>query len=381
MIFKALVKNLTIKGLGVVDHPDGKVFFVEGVFPGEEGEFLPLKEEKNYGFARLVKLLKPSAERVDPFCPLHGFAKGYCHGCPWMGLTYVEQVAQKQALLKQQLARAGLLEVDTEQLPFCAAPEPRAYRNRAQFKTDGIKLGFVSDEGGKEIVDIPSCPILTEKMQQQLVALRQKLPCSAWKSSKGAQWNFIDVEETGSFPLNERAPFRQGNNAQNQAMQDWVKAQLLKREDSCEVLELFCGSGNFTEVLVGSPAVERVTALEASKEAIATLKNKKLNKCKAYAVDLFDDAFLHKLKRWVVEPKLLLLDPPRAGFKGIGSCVEGLPSLEQILYISCDLATFIADALQLKKRGWLLKSVQGVDLFPQTPHIEVLAVFRYQNTN
>jgi 23S rRNA (uracil1939-C5)-methyltransferase len=359
----------------VVDHPDGKVFFVEGVFPGEEGEFLPLKEEKNYGFARLVKLLKPSTKRIEPFCSLHGFAKGCCHGCPWMELTYVEQVAQKQALLEQQLSRAGLFEVNTEQLPFVAAPEPRAYRNRAQFKTDGIKLGFVSDAGEKEIVDIPSCPILTEKMQQQLVNLRQKLPYSAWKPPKGMSWNFIDVEEEGSFPLNERAPFRQGNSAQNLVMQEWVKGQLLNRETPCEVLELFCGAGNFTEVLVCSAAVERVVALEASKEAIETLKSKKFNKCKAYALDLFDDAFLHKMKRWVDGPKLLLLDPPRAGFKGIGPCVDGLPTLEQILYISCDLATFISDALQLKKRGWLLKSIQGVDLFPQTPHIEVLAVF------
>lgn len=374
MLFKAVVKNLTIKGLGVVDHPDGKVFFVEGVFPGEEGEFLSIKEEKRYGFARLVKLLKSAKERVKPFCPLHGFNKGSCHGCPWIELDYVEQVVQKQALLEKQLLRSGLLEPDTEFLPFCGAPEPRGYRNRAQFKTDGVKLGFVSEDGEKEIVDIPVCPILTAGTQQQLTILRKKLPCSAWTPPQDKSWNFIDVDETGTFPLNERAPFRQANSSQNRFMQEWVREQMLKREVPCEVLELFCGSGNFTEVLAESPAATKITALEASKEAIEVLKRRNLKNCRAYALDLFDVSSLSKLKRWINEPKVLLLDPPRAGFKEIGPCVERLPSLEQILYISCDLSTFVSDTQQLKKCGWTLTSIQGVDLFPQTPHIEVLAV-------
>ncbi len=109
-------------------------------------------------------------------------------------------------------------------------------------------------------------------------------------------------------------------------------------------------------------------------EAIANLGALNLPGVSTQVIDLFKDGALEALiKRH--KPNLLLLDPPRDGLKSLAQLKAKKSELNTILYISCDLATFTRDAAQLQANGYGLSCVQPLDLFPQTPHVEILARF------
>src|SRR5262249_26237901 len=149
--------------------------------------------------------------------------------------------------------------------PIKGSPQIFGYRNRAQFKTNGEALGYVAADETKRIVDIHECLVLNEKNQGTLAALREQLPNEQWEPSDDYEWNFIEVDDGTSakdIKLNIRLPFRQGNTAQNDFMRAWLREQLAQLSPKDEILELFSGSGNFTECLVGH--APRIIAAEAS---------------------------------------------------------------------------------------------------------------------
>jgi small-conductance mechanosensitive channel len=116
------------------------------------------------------------------------------------------------------------------------------------------------------------------------------------------------------------------------------------------------------------------TVTEVVAEAVATLNNRGLPGVTALEADLFKDGVLSGLIK-KVKPTALVLDPPRDGLKTIAQLQAKKSSIKTILYISCDLATFTRDAQAIIKEGFNLILVQPVDMFPQTPHVELLARF------
>jgi 23S rRNA (uracil1939-C5)-methyltransferase len=95
---------------------------------------------------------------------------------------------------------------------------------------------------------------------------------------------------------------------------------------------------------------------------------------KAFALDLFDKTKLSELVSLSADAELLLLDPPRDGFALLGQLVSQLPSLKSIIYISCDLASFERDVALLCDEFSLLE-LQPLDMYPQTPHVELMSVW------
>ena len=134
MSFHAKVRDLSHKGLGVVDHPEGCVFFVPGVWPGDVGEFEILIQKKRYGFAKLIALQTPSLDRVSAPCPYQGFEEGRCGGCAWMIGSYESQLKYKEHIIRHSLERAG---IKTKISPILPSANIFHYRNRAQLKTNG----------------------------------------------------------------------------------------------------------------------------------------------------------------------------------------------------------------------------------------------------
>src|SRR5690606_6961704 len=128
-IFSASVRDLSVKGYGVVDHPRGRVFFIPGTWPGDEGKFEIESIEKKYGFARLVELTKKSEFRVDVQCPHLGWSVGKCGGCPWMIANYTSQLKYKQKFLDYQIKRANLKYTDFTVHPIWGSEKTLGYRN------------------------------------------------------------------------------------------------------------------------------------------------------------------------------------------------------------------------------------------------------------
>ncbi len=377
--FRAPVRDLTLKGLGVVDHPEGRVFFVPGVWPGDEGEFAVESESKTYGFARLVQLMTPSKERrSDRPCPYQGEGEGFCGGCPWMLATDEAQLKAKERLLLAQLQRQSLLPgQDFELKAIWPSPQTLGYRNRAQFKTDGKRLGFISRDS-HQLVEIEDCVVLTPKNRRSLQHLRSQLPNSHWRPRPGMHWSYLDIDEElepEQVEVNRRRPFRQGNTEQNQRMQAWLQEQLEGVSRQAPVLELFAGSGNFTQV-ISQMGFEKVWAVEGRGEALESLRVQKLNGVVSREMNLLEKSAVPQLQQSFGGSQVLVLDPPREGMPQLAQLVRGLPALEHIFYISCEVGGWARDAARLREVGFALEQVQPLDQFPQTPYLEILSKFK-----
>lgn len=367
-VFSAQVRGLTSEGSGVLDHSSGRVVFVPGAWPGEDVEVKITAIKSQFAQAQLRKVLKAHPQRRIAPCKFHGFGQAQCGGCPWQFVDYTAQLAAKHERIEQTIGR---LSSKTQILPIIPAPAEWGYRNRAQLKTNGLQLGFVA-AGSNQLAPITDCQVLNDGNRQQLQTLSGNLPNREWQQAAKRQWVTLDINEA-EVSVNQRLPFKQGNSAQNDVMRDWLREHLTALDKSWPVLELFAGSGNFTEIISGL-GFTSITAAEVVPEAVAALEQRNLSGVTTQVIDLYKAEVLSRLlKRG--QAKILVLDPPRDGIKFAGEIVAKQNALAHICYISCDLATFNRDAKLLIQQGFLLNSVQPIDLFPQTPHIELMARF------
>lgn len=403
--FIAIVRDLSSEGNGVVEHPCGQTFFVPGVWPGEAGVFKVTGLKGRYGFAELVQLDQPSPERVTAACAHHGLAAGQCGGCPWQFMEYPAQLAAKQQRLEKLLQP---LMGDVEKLkPIWPSPEIYGYRNRAQFKTDGKKLGYVS-ANSRTLAPIDDCPILNTHNRQTLQELLASLPRKDFMpktgranrqshrnsnrnqhrhqhrhQSKQAPWLTLEIDDAitaADVSPSLKRSFRQGNSAQNLRMQQWLgnhlRAQLENSQGEVSAVELFCGSGNFTRV-IAEAGLQSILAVEGVEPAIVELKNRLADidsrtKVTTKVANLFVPEIVAEIFNQS-QAECLVLDPPRDGFKGLAGLFPAAEYLKSVFYISCNPATFARDAELFAERGFVLREVQPLDQFPHTPHIELLA--------
>ena len=380
LCFIGEVTYLSQKGMGVVrNRTDGVTYFISETWPGDIGEFeisnRPLNNKK-FGFAKLIRLIKPSIDRVDPPCTHHGRNGTGCSGCPWMIARYSSQLEQKRNRLVYALQRVGL---ETTQLtvPLVhSSPQSLGYRNRFQVKTNGKQLGYMV-EGTHDLAPVDDCLVLNPTCRSLLRTMSASLPRIDWLPGEDRGWNSIDLDDemtADQIRINEKRPFRQGNAAQNEAMRAWLAQKLAGQDCSGKVVELFCGSGNFTEIIAQADFSE-IIACESDLKAIQTLKARRLERVSIWQVDLFLPFIWKSLKKAIVGAETLVMDPPRAGLNNIRGFFETFSSLNTVYYISCDVETFARDAKVFTGQGWVIKELQPIDLFPHTPHVEILAFF------
>src|SRR4030066_145757 len=217
MKFKGTITHLSQKGLGVVKNDQNNIsYFVYGTWPGDAGEFevidKPLNNKK-FAYAKLIKLPHPSEHRQPPACPYLSLEENACTGCPWMIADYTSQLEQKRNRFIYAMKRAGF---DTIQLNIGAihpAPHLYSYRNRCQVKTDGVKLGFVS-ENSYQIAPINDCIVLNDACRNLLKTTIQHLPNSVWQADSEHNWHFIELDDDmqpDETPINQKRPFKKGN--------------------------------------------------------------------------------------------------------------------------------------------------------------------------
>lgn len=369
--FTARVRALSSEGNGIVGHPGGQVFFVPGVWLGEEGEFRITGFKGRFGYAVLETLFEASPQRLLPPCPHQGSAKGQCGGCAWQFVSYEAQLAAKDSRVRQALAP---LVRDECIRPVWGSAAVFGYRNRAQLKTDGQVVGFVSP-GSRDLAAVDDCLILTDKNRATLKAIVAMLPNQHFVPRNKQDWTTIDIDEevsADSLALNQRRPFRQGNTGQNSRMQAWLAERLGKCDKNTPVLELFAGSGNFTEVIAAA-GFDRILAVEGSSEATELLNARQLPGVETLVSNLFNENAFDTLRSKMPDAGIVVLDPPRDGLKYGAKLLHKKHRVRDIFYISCDLATFTRDVQVFADRGFSVAELQPLDLFPHTPHVELLA--------
>ena len=169
--------NLKITGLGTngegVGRHDNLTVFVEGALPDEEIFAEVTQSKKNYAVAKLVKILRESADRVKPFCPIYD----ECGGCQLQHLSYAAQIKWKRQQIIDAVERIGKLK-GVEIFDAIGMENPLRYRNKMQFPVARVKselqIGCYA-RGSHQIIDTNSCMIQREGMDEVLTAVKKIL--------------------------------------------------------------------------------------------------------------------------------------------------------------------------------------------------------------
>ena len=155
------IDSLAQGGRGVA-RADGYVVFVAGALPGDRVRAVITRSKRQFGEARAVELLRPSAERIEERCQHGGEA---CPGAPWQGMPYERQLTEKQAQAEDALRRIGGIEgFEVEAIE--PAVEEWRYRNKLEYsfgaREDGVALGYHRRGSWSEVVDVDDCLLASE---------------------------------------------------------------------------------------------------------------------------------------------------------------------------------------------------------------------------
>ncbi len=373
------IRGLGSGGEGVATARDGRVLFVPGTAPGDLARVEVVEERRRFGRGRLLALLEPGPDRVEPRCP--AFLR--CGGCAWQHLRYGAQVAAKGRLLRDALERIGGFRLERDP-PVHASPAPYGWRVRARVVADRGRPAFRA-RGSRRPVPVDGCPVLVPELDRRLreLAAEAALPPGEHELVAGAGGSVRVVPlasggerlRLGVEPVDlEISPgvFAQAHaGLSGRLVEEVVRAAGRGRA----VVELYAGAGLFTAGLAGN--FDRLVAVEGDPAAAADLR-RNLARAGARGVRVLaaavEDA-LPELGGWHFD--CAVLDPPRSGLGPAAR--EGLLALAppRIVYVSCHAAALARDLRALAEAGgYRLQELAGFDLFPQTPHLEALALLR-----
>ena len=407
--------NITIEkcvygGDGLGRLPDGRAVFVPFTLPGEQVAIEFSDEKGKFARGRLLEVLDGSPKRVSPPCPHFGV----CGGCHYQMLAYEDQVQLKAAILQEQLERLGGFSF-SQALEFTPSPHSFSYRNQVKFHPlSNGKLGYMSAEGN-QLIPIQTCllplqgiqdswPLIDIAEDQDLTRvtfredsrgeilallegldpeppdLETELPISlAYKAKDSPRLFMLAGEDSLYFSLHGKdflvspESFFQVNQEVAEAMLKYVLDELPSTSIP-EVLELYSGVGFFSRFLA-----ERCLHLVTIESAPSACYDFVDNLNAFDHVELYEGAVEEILPALVTNlphPQLVLLDPPRSGLQS--KARQALLSLapEQIIYVSCDPSSLARDLKAFKAEGYELTNIHGFDMFPQTFHIEAIAVLK-----
>lgn len=361
-IIELTIDSLSYNGGRGVGRHEGLVVFVPGTAPQDRVKVQITSKKSRLWEGELKEVIEPSPVRRKPPCPV----AGVCGGCSWQHVEYATQVEEKKKILAwtlRPLNQFGAFEF----LPFLEAKEEFNYRNRIQVQVKGTQFGFFGKRS-HDLVTVNHCWIAEEAINAKLKTLNNELGAQPTRRIE------IAVDQSGEVLLMrdqrdpEAALFAQVNTAQNTVLK---KAMVdLIRINPDWILDLYAGAGNLASSLGEKFPAVKVDAFELSQTAVDRGR-KILPQVTWHAGDV--EKTLARVRATAGEG-LIVLDPPRVGASA--AVLEAARRLKpkQILYISCNPTTFARDCERLLVGGeFRLEKVQGLDMFPQTEHVELLA--------
>jgi 23S rRNA (uracil1939-C5)-methyltransferase len=422
------IDSLAFGGRGVA-RCDGLVVFVAGALPGDRVKAEITKAKKRFAEARAVELLRPGAERIADVCVHDGEP---CPGAPWQGLAYECQLSQKSEQVEEALRRIGELDgFELEEIE--PAVEQWRYRNKLEYSfgdRDGEPvLGFHARGRWDLIVDVDDCHLASERGNAARNAVREwarleSVPAYDARSREGVLRNLavregwrtgqiqtrlitsaaklpkppVDLHTMiegdsggtdgptgalGEERLREEicglrlemshSAFFQTNTEMAERLYA-IAADYIGLTGSERVFDLYCGIG--TIGLTMAKRAGEVWGIEIVPEAIADAeRNAERNKIEnVHFVTGSARTGVRPLIEQAGKPDVVVVDPPRAGLsqKIVRRLIEC--EAKKIVYVSCNPTTLAPNAAQLVEAGYKLRRVKPVDMFPQTPHIECVAL-------
>ena len=367
------ITRMGLEGQGVGYDPEGNIYFVVGALLGDKVRVRTQEESKKYRDAELLEVLEPSGKRVES--PCRYFQQ--CGGCDWLQWDYSAQLLAKEEIIKHILERGDLHPENL--LPIQPAEQTLNYRNRIQVRKQGSTVGFFKRKT-HQLVDIEECKVSAPQINEAIKTLRLEPPLASGEVTKielllgkdGKVYRFENVPHSFSG-------FQQIHSGQNEVLRRLVAA-LVHKAGSKKVLELYCGDGNLTFNYL--PFVSKAWGIDASQSAIESARIQRTStqaENVVFFAERVDGALLRRLPQELKDYDTLILDPPRQGT--LGALPRFLTkTLKTIIYISCSPVTFTQDVQCLKKEFTLL-SVQPIDMFPNTRHVELISVWQRHSSS
>ncbi len=418
---RVILRELTGKGDALAEitthlengEQQTRLLPVPAGLPGEEVT-IAVQEAANVPPKRHRKRWKPrpprvwitemhtsSEFRVEARCPVFG----ECGGCQLQHLRYPAQLAWKCSLVEQLLREVGGF-VDPPLLDAVPCDDPWGYRNHMRFSVNRDGQPGLTARGSHRVLPLASCPIAHEQINRALTVLsavpnarpQVLIRCGAatgqvmiqpQPESNVAQQLLDAGLELRGETMEERlagetfrirpSSFFQTNSAQAEKMMQMVLDGLLRdapREGSqLTVVDAYCGVGTFSLLL--ARRVGRVIAIEESASAI---KDAQWNLREVSNVEIHKGKVEDVLSALETDIDGLVIDPPRAGCQRSVLDTLARHPVARIVYVSCEPSTLARDLHILCHihSTYRLRSVQPLDMFPQTAHIECMAVLERQ---
>ena len=425
------IESLAHGGDGVGRLPDGRAVFVPLSCPGDEAEIEVTEDHGRWARGTITRLVRPSDARVEPPCPYFGT----CGGCSWQHVDYEQQLRAKHRNLTDLLTRIGRLENPPVGEPDASGP-PYGYRNRIELTVRpavrGVTVGFLR-AGSDELLPIDACPLLPAQHQRLPKALAGALSFLAPRGADSVVRVTVRVASSGEiavvlwtpagpFPRHIAATvlaqatgarniarlvirgtperrdvsavetlagpgvwrevlggdrytvsppaFFQVNSAAAARLRE-IAVDLLGADGTMRVADLYAGVGTFT--LPIARVAGETLAVEMSRFALSDLR-RNLADARLDA-DIVPGDAAYALPD-VGHVDAALIDPPRSGLSDKAMRALTGARIGRLVYVSCDPATLARDVKLLVGSGYEPQRFVPVDLYPQTYHLETVALLQ-----
>lgn len=436
MIKNIKIEKLVFGGMGLgylnnkpLDDARGKPIFVYKSVPDDELEIEIIKDKKDFAESSIKKIIKPSPIRIKPPCPYFD----QCGGCQHQNISHANQLIFKDEIFKEILSKSNISIVPEPMIP--GSDQPFFYRNSIRFffleLPDGrisfARQHFRSDRG---LIPIKSCLLQSETCNQILCDLSEYINENIEDKKSFWQLKIREGKQTGEFMVEiittfEELPQKEGianvlkkidkiksiyhtvapgkslknmrrhlfygspiihekigkytfqispesffqtNSLGAKTLYDTIKEfSDIKMGD--RVLDLYSGTGTIGIYL--SALAKEVVGVESVAEAVRdAVDNAKINKLSN--VNFFFQDSTEFLVSTESKFDKIILDPPRAGlYKKTIEIISNM-KFDNLIYVSCNPATFARDIKLFENFGVKLAKVQPIDMFPQTHHLEVV---------
>lgn len=375
------IERIVAGGRGLARLPDGKALMAAFAAPGELVEVEVERIHRDYVEGVVTNVLEPSRSRIDAKCRLFGD----CGGCQLQHLEYPAQLAAKEGIVREQLARIGGLP-DAQVNPVVGAENPWSYRNHVRFST-GRKFGDAGfiHRRGRGLLTVKRCPIADPWVNATLprlqgharglhqIQLRRNAatestliaPAMEVLGDESGQDHYVEELAGRRFRVSASS-FFQVNSAQAEKLVQLVGAELPGQGRL--LVDAYAGVGTFAAIF--AERFERVIAIEESPSALGDAE---VNLEGIESVEFRRAKVEELLPNLAEEPDVVLLDPPRVGCapEVLDALVAHAPPT--IVYVSCNPTTLARDLKRLTGEGYTLERVTPIDMFPQTAHIECVS--------
>jgi 23S rRNA (uracil1939-C5)-methyltransferase len=386
---KGAVLNLTIEkpaaGGRMIARAEGQVVLVSGAIPGERVTARLERVAKGVAYASVTAIEEASPDRRD------AGADPLCGGCLYAHVGYPRQLEIKAQVIADAFARIARLS-----LPAAVRVAPSredGYRMRARLHIRGGRAGFFR-EGTHELCD----PRVTRQLlPESCDAIERTVALASDGTLDGRDLELSEnvagtergmavgtrivsgepyVRDTLLVDGHEMAwrrhvlAFFQGN---RYLLGDLVTHVVSQIDKGARVVDLYAGGGLFTlPVAVARGA--RITAVEGDRMAAADLAwnaqqaGARSIEARHQPVEMF------RIKA-ADRPDAVIVDPPRTGMSRDALSAVLALGAQRIVYVSCDVATLARDARLLADASFALSRLDAFDMFPNTPHVESVAIF------